>query len=405
MRSLLLCVVLGLGFVAGCTRVDELTSQPPAQPAPAARGYRVAVMPGETLDDVARRFDVTADALIQANHLQPPYAVMPHQVLVIPPPGTYTVHSGDTVEGIATMLGVDEGEIARANELQRPYQMRIGQVLKIPGGVGGQAGSGAATDSAPIVAAAPRASISSAPLAPPPGAAGGPPSAAGSIAPQPASPAAAPTSMAPPSATPDATRVPSVAPALPKASTASPTALAPPSGAPRIAAVAPPVMAPAPSVALTQPPAPAPPAAAAPSPGSTSPATAAAAGAPHFLTPVKGDIIGRFGPDGSGQKNDGINIAAPAGTSVQAADGGTVIYAGNELPAFGNLVMIRHAGGWVTAYGHLGSIAVQRGASVARGQSVGTIGQTGSVSSPQLHFEIRQGSSPVDPAPYLAGKT
>jgi murein DD-endopeptidase MepM/ murein hydrolase activator NlpD len=120
---------------------------------------------------------------------------------------------------------------------------------------------------------------------------------------------------------------------------------------------------------------------------------------------VKGDVIGHFGPDASGQKNDGINIAAAAGTPVAAAEAGTVIYAGNELPAFGNLVMIRHAGGWVTAYGHLASIAVQRGAAVTRGETLGAVGQTGSVGSPQLHFEIRQGSQPVDPAPYLAGKS
>ena len=133
----------------------------------------------------------------------------------------------------------------------------------------------------------------------------------------------------------------------------------------------------------------------------TSVPSSAASGAPHFLTPVKGDIVGRFGADGSGQKNDGINIAAAAGAPVQAAEGGTVIYAGNELPAFGNLVMIRHKETWVTAYGHLASIAVHKGDAVTKGQTIGSVGQTGSVSSPQLHFEIRDNSKPVDPAPYL----
>jgi murein DD-endopeptidase MepM/ murein hydrolase activator NlpD len=81
-----------------------------------------------------------------------------------------------------------------------------------------------------------------------------------------------------------------------------------------------------------------------------------------------------------------------------------VIYTGNELAAFGNLVLIRHPGGWVTAYGHLAKIDVQRGATVIQGQPIGTVGQTGSATAPQLHFEIRQGAKPVDPAPFLSGR-
>ena len=97
-------------------------------------------------------------------------------------------------------------------------------------------------------------------------------------------------------------------------------------------------------------------------------------------------------------------IAAPAGTAVHAADSGTVIYTGNELAAFGNLVLIRHAGGWVTAYGHLAKIDVAKGSTVVQGQPIGTVGQTGSAPTPQLHFEIRQGAKPVDPAPFLSGR-
>jgi murein DD-endopeptidase MepM/ murein hydrolase activator NlpD len=394
MRFLAVFLVLGLGAATGCTRIDELTSEQPAQLGQPSRGYKVASVPGETLDDMAHRFGVSTEALIQANHLQPPYTLRPHQVLVVPPPPTYTVRSGDTVAGIATMLGADEGEIARANGLQKPYQMKVGQVLKIPGGVAGTEGAESVAGPS-VVTSVPRPSISASPLAPPPGVSIGPGSAptptvlppAAALAESAAAAAALPTH---PTAAPVQT---------PRPATSSPTALAPQQPAQQMAA--------APIIAAP----PAPPPAAAPSPEASPAPTAApgpasgkaGAGAPHFLTPVKGDIVGRFGSDGSGQKNDGINIAAPAGTPVEAADAGTVIYAGNELPAFGNLVMIRHAGGWVTAYGHLGSIAVQRGASVARGQPLGTVGQTGSVSTPQLHFEIRQGSSPVDPAPYLAG--
>jgi murein DD-endopeptidase MepM/ murein hydrolase activator NlpD len=128
------------------------------------------------------------------------------------------------------------------------------------------------------------------------------------------------------------------------------------------------------------------------------------AGGPHFIRPVSGQTVLGFGGDASGQTNDGINIAAASGTPVHAADAGTVIYTGNELAAFGNLVLIRHAGGWVTAYGHLAKIDVQRGATVIQGQPIGTVGQTGSATAPQLHFEIRQGAKPVDPAPFLGGR-
>jgi len=400
MRLLAVLLVLGLGAATGCTRIDELTSEQPAQPAPSVRGYRVAAVPGESLDDMARRFGVSTSALIQANHLQPPYALQPHQVLIVPPPPTYTVRSGDTVAGIATMLGADEAEIAQANGLQKPYQMRVGQVLRIPGGIGGAEGMGVgAAPGQSVVSAVPRSSISAAPLAPPPGV-----SAAGATP----APAAQPVMPAPAAAAPSvpAARPPVAIAAPPRPSTSSPTALAPQQAAPQpvVPQQTPPQQVAAAPAAPVIPLAPAPAAATVPAPARQPAQAAAASGsAPHFLTPVKGDIVGRFGPDGNGQKNDGINIAAPAGTNVEAADAGTVIYAGNELPAFGNLVMVRHAGGWVTAYGHLATIAVQRGATVARGQSVGTVGQTGSVSSPQLHFEIRQGSSPVDPAPYLAG--
>ena len=128
------------------------------------------------------------------------------------------------------------------------------------------------------------------------------------------------------------------------------------------------------------------------------------ASVPHFIRPLSGETVAGFGAGASGQSNDGINIAAPAGTAVHAADSGTVIYTGNELAAFGNLVLVRHAGGWVTAYGHLAKIDVAKGATVVQGQPIGTVGQTGNAPTPQLHFEIRQGAKPVDPAPFLGGK-
>jgi murein DD-endopeptidase MepM/ murein hydrolase activator NlpD len=132
------------------------------------------------------------------------------------------------------------------------------------------------------------------------------------------------------------------------------------------------------------------------------PAAAEATGAaPSFRWPVRGRVITEFGAKTPSGKNDGINVSVPEGTSVKAAEDGVVAYAGNELKGYGNLVLVRHANGFVTAYAHASDIAVKRGDQVKRGQIIARAGQTGNVSSPQLHFEIRKGSTPVDPAQYL----
>jgi murein DD-endopeptidase MepM/ murein hydrolase activator NlpD len=122
-----------------------------------------------------------------------------------------------------------------------------------------------------------------------------------------------------------------------------------------------------------------------------------------FRWPVRGRIIASFGSSPAGQRNDGINLAVPEGTSVKAAEAGTVIYAGNELEGYGNLILVRHADGWVSAYAHNKDLAVKRGDTVARGQIIAHAGMTGSVSAPQVHFELRQGSKPVNPLDFLSG--
>ncbi|MBI1980420.1 MAG: peptidoglycan DD-metalloendopeptidase family protein [Methylocystis sp.] len=122
-------------------------------------------------------------------------------------------------------------------------------------------------------------------------------------------------------------------------------------------------------------------------------------GNPEFRWPARGRIIQGFSSGG----NDGINIAVPEGTQVKAAEGGVVAYAGNELKGYGNLVLIRHPNGFVSAYAHNGELDVKRGDQVKRGQTIAKSGQSGNVGSPQLHFELRKGSTPVDPTRYLAG--
>ena len=140
------------------------------------------------------------------------------------------------------------------------------------------------------------------------------------------------------------------------------------------------------------------------SPGSQkAPLTGAQADAagtePEFRWPARGRIIQGFKAGG----NDGINISVPAGTSVRAAESGVVVYSGDGLKGYGNLVLIKHPNGFVTAYGNNGELDVKRGDKVARGQVIAKSGDTGNVNSPQLHFELRKGSTPVDPTSYLAG--
>jgi murein DD-endopeptidase MepM/ murein hydrolase activator NlpD len=124
---------------------------------------------------------------------------------------------------------------------------------------------------------------------------------------------------------------------------------------------------------------------------------------PSFRWPVRGRVIAGFGPSPSGTQNDGINVAVPEGTPVKSAEDGVVAYAGNELKGYGNLVLVRHSNGYVTAYAHASEILVKRGDAVKRGQVIAKSGQTGNVTAPQLHFEIRKGATPVDPAQYLSG--
>ena len=119
--------------------------------------------------------------------------------------------------------------------------------------------------------------------------------------------------------------------------------------------------------------------------------------------PVSGKVVSAFGSDKNGQPNDGIDISVPEGTAVKAAENGVVIYSGSDLENFGNLVLIRHEGGLVTAYAHNKSNSVAKNAQVTRGQVIAISGRTGSASAPILHFEVRKDSKPVNPIKYLGG--
>ncbi|MED5395713.1 MAG: peptidoglycan DD-metalloendopeptidase family protein [Pseudomonadota bacterium] len=120
-----------------------------------------------------------------------------------------------------------------------------------------------------------------------------------------------------------------------------------------------------------------------------------------FQWPVRGRVVSGFGAKAKGLRNDGINIAAKRGSLVRAAENGVVAYAGNELRGFGNLLLLKHSGGWVTAYAHNDKLLVKRGQKIKKGQNIATVGSTGNVRTPQLHFELRKGRRARDPKKYL----
>jgi murein DD-endopeptidase MepM/ murein hydrolase activator NlpD len=139
-------------------------------------------------------------------------------------------------------------------------------------------------------------------------------------------------------------------------------------------------------------------------PAGVAPLPVLAGDAPRFAWPVEGRILSGFGAKPGGRFNDGVNLKASAGAPVRAAGDGVVAYAGDAIPGFGNLLLVKHAGGWVSAYGHNDALLVTRGARIARGDIIARAGATGSVTEAQLHFELRKGRTPVDPVKVIGGR-
>lgn len=278
-----------------------------------------------------------------------------------PSGGLHAVAQGETLHSIARQYDVPVREIAQANDIRVESPIRVGQAIRIPGVPQSRIRAAAVT---PVPAASrPEPQRTAAATRPTPEPRRAPALQRDEAAARPAAPERV------------ATRQPSSSPSSPAAG---------PAAAPeRVeqAKVAEPASAPEPAPAST---------------------AAAGQGTPTFRWPVRGRVIAGFGAKPNGQRNDGINLSVPAGTSIRAAEDGVVAYAGNELKGYGNLVLVRHENGYVTAYAHASELRVKRGDTVRRGQIIALAGQTGNVTSPQLHFEIRRGSTPVDPVQYLA---
>lgn len=322
----------------------SIAARNPAQGS--SQGTTIIVGTSDTLEVLARRYNVTPAAILQANGYKGPRTLSPGQQLIIPhssavaaapaqaapatrpvvaaaaPASVHVVNRGDTLLGISRRYHVSVAELARANGIDKTARLRLGTKITVP---------------ASSAAAAPTT--------------------------QPAIAVAQPAALAPP-----ATKMASL--------------VGDPQQKARLAQSTPVEEAPV----------------------ETPVKAAEATGAlPTFRWPVRGKVITSYGAKTNGKANDGINLAVPEGTPVKAAEDGVVAYSGNELKGYGNLILIRHANGYVTAYAHASELLVKRGDTIKRGQVIAKSGQSGEVGSPQLHFEIRKGSSPVDPLQFLNG--
>lgn len=292
---------------------------------------------GDHIDALARGFGATRDVLVDANHLRAPYRLRPGEILKVPVAKAYVAEGGDTLSGVARRFSVEAGELAEINHLTERAALRDGQKIGLPSSM---------RDRGPL-----RGHSEYAEASPRMGRAFG---------------------YVVPAVHPGLTPL-YAAPAVPDTQ----------AGAPRSVGYA----------TATQPNARS---EAAATTLSDSDISAAAKG--RFVWPVRGDIVGKFGPAGVGRRNDGVDIKAAQGSAVMAAAPGEVVYAGDQVPGFGNLVLIKHADGWVTAYAHLDQVQVQMKDEVMQGQTVGTVGATGGAPAPELHFEVRYAPSPADKA-------
>jgi murein DD-endopeptidase MepM/ murein hydrolase activator NlpD len=347
----------------------------PVQPMPLAKGEAIAVQPGDTLYGLSKRHQVSVAELMSVNGLTSPnlkpgqklnlpgsgaavagnYAAAPKPVqtaAALPPPsadvsakyaGTYMVKPGESLYGIARTYKVPFTELQQVNQIADARKVKPGTVIKVPG-VAPLAAAEALPQATTAAAPAPRVT-------------------------QPSAPSFGQSTAAQPTVINANKQVA----ALGDKSSNDAAPIPPSSPAAKGDRVA--VAAPA--------------------------AAEQAVDSVKLRWPAQGKVIGAFGGRPDGTHNDGINLSVPLGTDVHAAESGVVAYAGSELKGYGNLVLIRHDNGWVTAYAHNDELLVKRGDKIKRGQVIGKAGKTGTVDQPQVHFELRQGSKPVDPTPFM----
>jgi murein DD-endopeptidase MepM/ murein hydrolase activator NlpD len=339
-------------------------------------GLHVKVGKGDTLSMLSRRYGVPIETIMGANDLSdgrlhvgqelviPGAKAQPQTAEAAPPAPageTYKVEKGDTPHSIAEKLGVSEKALIARNKL-RANGLQIGQVLAVPPKAAQDVASNEPKPDSPTE---PQVHVVKTTTITAPGAASsgqGSPGQGTSLAEEEDNPA----KPAKTKGKPDQKAKPGTGEAA-----ASPEVTGEESG----------------RVAINE---------QLPTPDPMS--------GNSFRWPVKGRVISEFGAKPDGGHNDGIDLAVPQGTSVMAAENGVVAYAGNELKGYGNLVLVRHANNWVSAYAHNEEILVKRGDKVRRGQVIAKAGATGTVSQPEVHFELRKGSRPVDPTKFMSSE-
>ncbi len=327
---------------------------------------------GDTPETLASETHLDIATLLAVNGLTPQKTLAPGQRLTVPAPSEITIIRGDTVDTISRAFGVSRDAIISLNNLPPPYYLERGATLRIPPRpekkqpenkvtqwLDTMFGSDDATETAATQSGEAATPITTTETA------------TGSKIHSSANGVIVEDELAAP--TPLSTTATSSIENAPDAPSEAPMALTPAlpdAPAPVAAPVAPKAMPPM-------------------------------AGPVTLSWPVNGTVLSGFGPKAGGIKNEGINIGAPLGTPVRVAAPGEVVYTGDNVAGFGNLILVRHADGLATAYGHVQNPLVKRGDAVSAGQAIAQIGKTGNVNTPQLHFEVRKGTEPVNPEAYL----
>ena len=354
-------------MVGGCVpdRYQHYFSNAPLrQNAPA-----IAVQKGDNLYQVSKRYDVTLRDLIEINHLKPPYHIRPGQALLLPQKRIHIVRRHENLQSIARQRNVDVHSLVKLNVLKPPYLIHENQRLKL---------------SYPTVS--------------------------------------------PPSLVPQKTKVVKVEkptqkiePLLPLQAKVVPRVERIPKIEPLLSLEKKPVFKKKASVQedvfdleLPQKPLRKPAQKkvsksveknsnkALKRSASSSKAEPVNQGPiSKFQWPVRGKILAKYGNKSAGLRNDGINIQANKGTPIKAAESGQVVYVGSALKGYGNLILLKHRDGWMTAYAHAQKTFVSKGDKIKKGQKIALVGSTGNVKKPQLHFELRKKTRTLDPLPYL----
>ncbi len=310
------------------------------------------ILQGDTVYTVSQKYNLPLREIISVNSLSAPYTLNTGFRLKLPPPHEYKIKPGDTLNGISRLFNVSVSEMAKLNNLSEPFTIEKGQIVRLPTAQPKLEKDFA--ENAPIVPSFETQTSM--------------PVKVGAVESEVLPPPVSATNTATSATSPGQVQTASV-----NASAFPPQPAAKPAQVQQASVVLPS------NVAPKIPP----------------------RGSGKFMRPVDGKVISGYGPKEGGLHNDGINIKAAKGVPVRAAENGVVAYVGSEMSGYGNLILIRHADRWMTAYAHMDKTLVKKGDVVKVGQSIGTVGATGQVDSPQLHFEVRKGTQAVDPSKYI----